>query len=691
MWDYISKKPFSDVDSTIHSALTYQEVFNSSLQSIEGLSSVKMNQQDLKSTLWDYWNLSFDNPGGYQDGKSLPPYNVEQGYLQIGGRFAGIVSMVNQGELVFNCKSHRSIDSQTINRGVKVEKEIKLTLGSLFPIGLGLPVNHIINTVFTIQDREKIYVDYYLKTLSEGILAGFGYDPSVKKIQAFRDFKEAVSNRDFTICKAGVNVIIVDDDLSTLQKHLRQTLTAFDNINECHSWIENHETLCLFTGSSPGFGRGNYRTFDTVVEHATCYVPMETHYVNDVKGSIYLDRFGNPVVVDLWDSPYIQNRNGIVEGGSGTGKSFWINGLVDEELNKGTHVIILDVGHSYKDLCRFNKGLYIDSADQKKLSFNIFLTDTDKHGKWMLTADKKVFIHSVLLAMWQGSGETTMEVHSILQDIVEKFYHYINENGIWPVFNEFYSFISVYEKKYFKKSREKYFDFESLRTVYEAYAVGQYKDLLNNTNSTELTDDPFIVFDIESVESDKFIFPVVGLIIMELVMDKIRKLKGVNKRFIIDEGWKVLKGELQEFVEYLYRTFRKHEGSVILATQDITDFTHVSSADAMLSNSDTLVLMRRATKKNYGDLQRWLSMTDHDIELMKDLKKRDELGYREFFLKQGDHSRIFRFEVSPKTNAVYSSKGKEKEEIQGYFEKYGNLGQAINQFIENKYKKENVA
>ena len=90
-------------------------------------------------------------------------------------------------------------------------------------------------------------------------------------------------------------------------------------------------------------------------------------------------------------------------------------------------------------------------------------------------------------------------------------------------------------------------------------------------------------------------------------------------------------------------------------------------------------------------MKKWLSLTDHDIELLKDLKKRDELGYREFFLKQGDHARIFRNEVSEKTQAVYSSKGKEKEEIQGYFRKYGNLGMAINQFIENKYKKKNAA
>jgi len=691
MWDYMTKKPFKDVEKTIAQALDYQEIFNTSLESIEGVGCRKMEQENLKSALWDYWNLSFDQPGSYTSEKHLHPYRVEKGYLRVGGKFVGIVSMVNQGDRVFNCKKHRSINADTINPMVRVEKELKLNMGSSFPIGLGLPVNHIVNTIFTIQDKEKIYFEFFIKTMTEGVLAGFGYDPSIKKVQAIKDFKDAVSNRDFTICKAAVNVILVDQDLSRLQKSLRHTVTAFDNINDCHSWIENYETLSLFTGSSPGYGRGNYRTFDTVVEHAVCYMPMETHYISDVSGNVFIDRFGNPVVIDLWDSPYIQNRNGIVEGGSGTGKSFWVNGLIDEDLDKGLHVIVLDVGHSYRDLCTFNQGLYLDSSDRKNLSFNIFLTDKDDQGKWVLDSDKKIFIHSVLLAMWQGSQDTSMEVHSILKDMVEKFYEYVNNEGegkgVFPVFSEFFSFIDIYEKKFFKKSREKFFDFESLRTVYEIYAFGEYRDLLNNKENADLRDRRFIVFDIESVETDKFIFPVVGLIIMELVMDKIRNLKGIKKRFIIDEGWKVLGGELGEFVEYLYRTFRKNEGSIILATQDIKDFDLVDSADAMLSNTDTLVLMGRATKKNYSELQKWLSLTDHDIELMKDIKKRDELGYREFFLKQGDHSRIFRFEMSEKTAAVYSSKGKEKEEIQSYFRKYGNLGMAINQFIENKYRK----
>ena len=288
------------------------------------------------------------------------------------------------------------------------------------------------------------------------------------------------------------------------------------------------------------------------------------------------------------------------------------------------------------------------------------------------------------MTMWQGSEEISLEAQTILKDMVEKFYAHLNHNKKIPSFESFFQFIDDYAADHADSSWERFFDFESLRLVLENYATGEYRHLLSSTDPVDLSERPFIVFDIESLESDKFVFPVVGLIIMELIMEKVRKLRGRRKRFVIDEGWKVLRGELHDFVEYLYRTFRKHEGSILLATQDIRDIGLLEVAGGILSNSDTVVLMPRGTRKNFEDLQRWLSLTDHEIDLVRDLKKGDRAAYREFFIKQGDHARIFRHEVSPKTQAVYSSKGKEKEEIQRYFQKYGNLQLAINQFIENK-------
>jgi type IV secretory pathway VirB4 component len=148
----------------------------------------------------------------------------------------------------------------------------------------------------------------------------------------------------------------------------------------------------------------------------------------------------------------------------------------------------------------------------------------------------------------------------------------------------------------------------------------------------------------------------------------------------------VLKGQMSGFVEYLYRTFRKNEGSVYLATQAISDLPQNVGEDmarVLIQNADTIYLMRRGTSKNYPDLQKWLSLTDFEVKMMKDLKKRDDEGYREFFLKQGEKASILRLESHDKTIAVYSSKGEDKERIKNMYMKTGNIDFALNQYTED--------
>jgi type IV secretory pathway VirB4 component len=176
---------------------------------------------------------------------------------------------------------------------------------------------------------------------------------------------------------------------------------------------------------------------------------------------------------------------------------------------------------------------------------------------------------------------------------------------------------------------------------------------------------------------------------METALEKIRKLRGVRKRFIIDEGWKILKGEMAGFVEYLYRTIRKNEGSIWLATQAISDLPQnvgEEMTNALVNNADTVVLMRRGSTKNYPDLKKYLSLTESQVEMMKDMKKRDELGYREFFIKQADYALILRNEVSPKTITVFDSEGDNKKELNRLFGETGNIKQCVNQFLEDKNK-----
>ena len=61
---------------------------------------------------------------------------------------------------------------------------------------------------------------------------------------------------------------------------------------------------------------------------------------------------GKPLHIDISDLPMKRgvttNRNKFVLGPSGSGKSFFMNHLVRQYYEQGTHVVLVDTGNSYQ-------------------------------------------------------------------------------------------------------------------------------------------------------------------------------------------------------------------------------------------------------------------------------------------------------------------------------------------------------
>jgi type IV secretory pathway VirB4 component len=80
--------------------------------------------------------------------------------------------------------------------------------------------------------------------------------------------------------------------------------------------------------------------------------------------------------VDLSDEPMqtgqITNRNKFVLGGSGSGKSFFTNHLMRSYHERGAHIVIIDIGNSYKGLCSFVEGYYFTYTEEEPIRFNPF-------------------------------------------------------------------------------------------------------------------------------------------------------------------------------------------------------------------------------------------------------------------------------------------------------------------------------
>ena len=72
----------------------------------------------------------------------------------------------------------------------------------------------------------------------------------------------------------------------------------------------------------------------------------------------------------------------VVIGPSGSGKSFFMNHLVRQYWEQNTHIILIDIGNSYKGLCdlihqRTNgeDGIYYTYSEKHPIAFNPFFTE----------------------------------------------------------------------------------------------------------------------------------------------------------------------------------------------------------------------------------------------------------------------------------------------------------------------------
>ena len=156
--------------------------------------------------------------------------------------------------------------------------------------------------------------------------------------------------------------------------------------------------------------------------------------------------------------------------------------------------------------------------------------------------EKRESIKTLLLTLWKKDTEPATRAEEVaLSNAVSLYIERIkSNNSVEPSFNTFYEFVktdyrTVLEEK---QVREKDFDIAGFLNVLEPYyRGGEYDYLLNSDKQLDLLQKRFIVFEIDAIKDHPILFLVTTIIIMELFIGKMRRLKGVRKQLIVEEAW----------------------------------------------------------------------------------------------------------------------------------------------------------
>lgn len=631
-----------------------------------------------------------------KDTTTLQDITMQADEMRIGDEILCLHTLSDVDDLPSNVSTDSRYEKLSTDRS-----DCRLSFAS--PVGLMLSCNHIYNQYIFIDDPVENLSRFEKMARNMHSMSRYSRSNTINK-EWIELYLNQAHSFGLTSIRCHCNVMAWSDDRAKL-KHIKNDVGSQLALMECKPRHNTVDTPTLYWAAIPG-NQADFpseESFYTFIEQALCFFTEETNYKSSPSafGIKMVDRLtGKPLHVDISDLPMkkgiITNRNKFILGPSGSGKSFFTNHMVRQYYEQGSHVLLVDTGNSYLGLCemirhktRGEDGVYFTYTEQNPIAFNPFYTEDG-----VFDIEKRESIKTLILTLWKRDNEPPTRAEEVaLSNAVNLYIDKLKNKAITPGFNSFYEFVETEYKTVLeqKKVREKDFDIANFLNVLEPYYKGgEYDYLLNSDKQIDLLSKRFIVFELDNIKDHPILFPIVTIIIMEVFINKMRRLKGVRKLILIEEAWKAIAKEgMAEYIKYLFKTVRKFFGEAIIVTQEVDDIIASPIVkESIINNSDCKILLdQRKYMNKFNSIQSLLGLTEKEKSQVLSINMANNPSrlYKEVWIGLGGtQSAVYATEVSTEEYLTYTTEETEKLEVLSLAEKCGNIELAIKQLAEQK-------
>lgn len=465
---------------------------------------------------------------------------------------------------------------------------------------------------------------------------------AVKKSEDAKLFMEEVKTTFQKLFYYKFVVVLKDRSLEALTSRTNKTLQLFKLLGESEGVIDDMNHLNLFLSILPNNSHLNVRKHMLHSAAAAQLLPLSGDWRGTKSAKLLLLTDNNELLpLDLFDDA-LSAKHGLVVGQTGAGKSFATNYLLKDFFieSEKNHIIIIDVGGSYRKLCALFKGQYLEVELSEKFAFNPFprkqyaVVNPDPDA-YEIDTDVIAYITGLTQKML-NLPELPGKAQMIIENAVIATYR--NCAGDQPVLGDFHKELADI------KSND-----DDLKEIAREYArnldmwtSGRYGKILNRKNSLAINN-RLVVFDLQKLDSEKELQSVIFFIISSVIEGKLKD-KTLKKMIVIDEGWKFFNDAVGSMlIENLYRTARKFNAAIYSISQSPADFLGTKAANSIISNSYLKFVLK--IKSGYELLDKF-GLNPQEIEKVRML--RSEKGkYSEIFLKFNENSRVIKVQPSP--------------------------------------------
>ncbi|MCQ1058394.1 TraC family protein [Photobacterium sp. ZSDE20] len=394
------------------------------------------------------------------------------------------------------------------------------------------------------------------------------------------------------------------------------------------------------------------------------------------------------------------NFNCIVGAASGSGKSFFINGLLTNVISSGNsgggkieyregedkplhmhqphdggRVFVIDVGRSYEKISDLSGGKFIEFGENFKYSLNPFKSIHEFSGKDG-QGDMVVALISYMAAPESELDQfQSAELYNVITAVWES---YRNDGTIDLV-------------------RDACLDHQDIRMKDIGVQLkrwckgGSYGEFFSDENPPLSFDGHFVVFELEELKSKKLLQRAVLLQCISCIQHEMF-LTGKDRRklFILDEAWEFLSdsdggsNHIRAFLEAGWRRFRKYNSGGIAISQSVNDFYNSAVGEAIISNSQWKILLRQEPEDiARAEASNKFTGTPTDFELLRSLHtKKGE--YSEIFIRGSNGREVVRLYVPRFMQLMFTTDPDELKIIDKYRDNGYGISEAINEIMKQE-------
>ena len=587
-----------------------------------GIHLHPLSTQEINTLIYQYLNLEFKN----QEFQFKKDFEKNEKNTRIGDKYLQCLTLQETPEEITKILLY-NYNGDDSNIGIP---QFFSSVTTNF-----LQVPHITITSLKLISESEFKNNFTLENTVGGIEVNIDFlKPILGKLQKKASHIEYITGENIEMCYLSQHIFCYDEDINVVKERIKYVKARLSNAYKGAIFIdETIDTLGLFFSNVLGYN-GSYKNTIVPLSVGVSYMDFCSKMKGSSQGLPIGDRFGKYVNLNLKDDN-LKSKNAIVVGETGSGKSFTTGYLMINYHLQGDIQIIIDRGGTYKGLVENLGGQLYEHTAEYPLKFNpmamlkndgMYRVDTEDFN------DKLIFLDTLFPILWKGiNTKLTPEESSILKDYIKKYYLFLNQCDQTPSLQ---SFCEYFTTEFLKCEHvtDKHFDIKSFEICLAPYlSGGMYSNIFCSDNKI-ITENQMIYFELESVQKDGTLFPILSILIIETVLEYLKKDPNKFKHIVIDEAWSMFTGTMKDFIVYMYRTIRKRNGAVKIITQGISELVQTGVADVVRNNSHITMLL-----KYNSEVSAFFELNKREDELFRSLRYQDVRG-RELFIKLSDIS-----------------------------------------------------